>query len=616
VLIAYPFDRSADNNSVSLLPTAVFFAGLILLYSVYIIRGFMGTHHNRKFRDQQLTDEEPPSAPKRVAVVGAGMAGLVAAKELKEEGHEVVVFEKTNSWGGVWASSKKCGGRSWNSTITSTGALNSTLSDSPVPVYNAENGDTPLHFTRQQFHAMLAQYESQHDVFSGDTRYNTEVVSMERIEEKRWRVTSKDDSKQSFVDEFDAVSICTGLNAEPWTPEIEGQGSFRGQEIHVNDYDPKFPTSYKGKNVLIVGVGETAADLARELSANGVNHIYASSRNPTLTLARNFNSQPPDYPESRLVYSGPMFNRWALLILGAITQMYTTAALPARTKPLKAKNWFGLLRPQDTIQGFPSVLASVNTTKSDHLWQELDKGIASLVRGVSKIIPEGVILSDGERINLDTIIYCTGYRTKNSFLPPVKGNEVDSITTASDLYKLTIHPEYNNVALIGFARGLIGAITLSSEMQARWWALLVSEKRSLPGRKQMQKDIDYLRRKGKKFAKPTRTTLTFANSLARNEIGCEPDMFALFKTDKKLWWRLLHGVICNSHYRLFGVHAKPDLARRQLLMPYSLHDPDYRDSIDLFYYLIPVSLALIPIWAFAGKLLPGFVTRSSLETYI
>ena len=133
VLIAYPFDRSADNNSVSLLPTAVFFAGLILLYSVYIIRGFMGTHHNRKFRDQQLTDEEPPSAPKRVAVVGAGMAGLVAAKELKEEGHEVVVFEKTNSWGGVWASSKKCGGRSWNSTITSTGALNCLLYTSPSP---------------------------------------------------------------------------------------------------------------------------------------------------------------------------------------------------------------------------------------------------------------------------------------------------------------------------------------------------------------------------------------------------------------------------------------------------------------------------------------------------
>ncbi|KAK3170394.1 hypothetical protein Dsin_000172 [Dipteronia sinensis] len=37
-----------------------------------------------------------------VAVIGAGAAGLVAARELRREGHAVVVFERENQVGGSW----------------------------------------------------------------------------------------------------------------------------------------------------------------------------------------------------------------------------------------------------------------------------------------------------------------------------------------------------------------------------------------------------------------------------------------------------------------------------------------------------------------------------------
>lgn len=617
VLLAGLVDRLGWS---SVTPTTVFLIGVISLYSTFLLRGFLGGGVNAKFRHVRLSDEELPDRRKRVAIIGAGMAGLVATKELKEEGHDVVVFERTEGWGGVWAGSKKRGGRAWSTTSTSTGSLNSTFSDCPMPIYNEENGVTPLHFSRQQFLDMLVSYNDRYSVFDDCLRTETEVTSIRQLDGGRWEVMSESDGTSS-VESFDALTICTGLNHEPWTPDLPGRGSFRGRELHVDDYDPTQPDAYAGKRVLIVGIGETAADLARELADNGAGHIYAAPRNPTLTLDRNFGSLPPDYVESRLVYSGPMFNRWALL-LSSLPAMLTNRWGPSRTPTRRARDWFRLLRPQDTIKAFPSVIASANTTKSDNLWHVLDQGRGTLTKPIAAVSPSGVMLSDGSDLAVDAIVYCTGYRTKNSFLPPIaddpgQGEIVrKEPLSARQLYKLTIHPDYENVAVIGFARGLVGAITVSSEMQARWWALLVSGKRTLPSVTDMRADIDYLGRKGGRFGQPARATMTFANSLARNEIGCEPDMFALFRTDLRLWWQTWSGVICNSHYRIHGVHAKPDLARQQLLMPYSLHDPRYRDSVDMFYNIVPLSLLLIPAWSLLDKVLPGFATRSALNSYI
>jgi cation diffusion facilitator CzcD-associated flavoprotein CzcO len=38
----------------------------------------------------------------RVAVIGAGMAGILAAIKLREAGHAVLVYEKADRLGGTW----------------------------------------------------------------------------------------------------------------------------------------------------------------------------------------------------------------------------------------------------------------------------------------------------------------------------------------------------------------------------------------------------------------------------------------------------------------------------------------------------------------------------------
>lgn len=611
--------HTAADSFARVSPTAMFVGGLAVFYMLWWLRGVYGLHRERKFDHLADSDEQPPAVRKRVAVIGAGMAGLVATKELKEEGHEVVVFEKTNGWGGVWASSKQKGGVAWGSTATSTGALNTTFSDCPVSVYHPENGDTPSHYTRQQFYDMLATYEQRYRVFEGSLRYHTRVVDMQPLPGERWRLTVEDvASEQTSEEEFDAVTICTGLNHDAWRPTIAGQGTFSGPEIHVEEYDSARPEVYAGKRVLVLGTGETSADLTKELLDHGAAHVYVSHRGPTMTLPRNYTTLPPDHTENRMTYSGPMCHRWGILLTSS-TVMLGNHVRPTRVAPPRARFWFQLLRPHNLLRAFPSIVANINTTKSDNLWWALHTEKATLVPQVQQINESGAVVNGGRQIDVDAIIYCTGYRTRTSFLPQKSNPEQASQAkpmSARDLYKLTIHPDHPTVAVIGFARGLIGAITVSTELQARWWALVISGKRQLPEPVAMNRHMRYLRRKSRKFGQPSRTTMTFANSIARHEIGCEPDMFELFFKDRVLWFRIWTGAICNAHYRLYGVHAKPELAREQLMMPYAFQDPEYVDSVDIIFAAIPLSLLVIPLWSVVSALLPTFSLETALRSYV
>lgn len=603
--------------------TSWFAAAFVLFYAWWLISGMTGRSINRSFAALAKNDNAPPVMPKRVAVIGAGMAGLVAAKELKEEGHDVMIFERTAGPGGVWASSKARGGVAWGATMTSTGALNTTLSDSPTEVFHAEHERWPHHLNRQQFLDLLNEYADRHSVFDGSLRCETEVASMSPLPDQRWRLVIRDMASGSTLDEdFDAVTICTGLNKKAYIPEVSGQDRFAGKQMHVEDYRPADGAQFKGRRVLVMGLGETSSDLVKDLVDQGIEHVYVSQRGGTWVIPRDVANLPPDHCETRLVHDGPMIHRWAMLVLGAAPAAFFPLISPSRLRTVSLSHMMRILVVNHPRKWLLWRLGSLNWTKSDNIYSAMESGRATVLRDIDRLEENSVVFADGFEAEIDAVIYATGYRPGTSLLPPITGQTDNGAisgavpASARDLYKLTIPPHHPNVAMIGFARGQIGAITLSTELQARWWALLVSGKRLLPTPEKMVNFTAEMRHNGRHFHQTTRTTGCFAYSIARNEVGCEPDLFWLFFTDFKLWFAVFMGPICAANFRLRGPRAQPESARQQLLMPQAVQSQDYIDTVDLYMNTLPLATLLLPAYGVYSRLLPGFVSQNATRSYI
>ncbi|KAK7911660.1 hypothetical protein PG985_014141 [Apiospora marii] len=189
---------------------------------------------------------------KAVAVIGAGVSGIIAAKRLRAEGLSVRVFERALGPGGVW---------SYNSDAKALFAtpmydpLETNLprdlmefADQPWPE------DTPLYPSHQQVLGYIRDYSEGVEV-----EYGTEVVDVCKRTPKwpqRWRVTiRKRDSEERISLDFDAVVSCIGTFDKPVMPEHDG----------LAEWEKAYPDTSL-QNVLVVGVGPSGSDIAGKLS--------------------------------------------------------------------------------------------------------------------------------------------------------------------------------------------------------------------------------------------------------------------------------------------------------------------------------------------------------------
>ena len=174
---------------------------------------------------------------RKVAVIGAGVSGLTAARELHQEGHIVVVFEKNDRIGGTWVYDPQTEsdplGVDPNREIVHSSLYLSLRTNLPTqlmgfldyPFVKRENGDPrtfPCHNEVLCFLEKFAEEFGLHKL----TRFNTKVVRVERMEEKKdeWVVESKSRGSEMVTREvFEAVVVCSGHFTEPKLAEIPGK---------------------------------------------------------------------------------------------------------------------------------------------------------------------------------------------------------------------------------------------------------------------------------------------------------------------------------------------------------------------------------------------------------
>jgi dimethylaniline monooxygenase (N-oxide forming) len=194
----------------------------------------------------------------RVAILGAGLSGLAAAKGLAEEGLEPVVFEQSAEIGGLWNYHEEApdgGGPAYRSLKANTSKQLLAFSDYPF------SEDVPDFPTRAELLQYLHRYAEQFNLRRW-IRLNTPVEVIEPANGE-WEVRSRSEGQQ-IRESFEAVIVANGRYRYPHFPDLSGSEIYRGTISHSLSY--KGPEAYTDQNVLIIGAGSSAADLGAEIS--------------------------------------------------------------------------------------------------------------------------------------------------------------------------------------------------------------------------------------------------------------------------------------------------------------------------------------------------------------
>jgi 4-hydroxyacetophenone monooxygenase len=371
-------------------------------------------------------DEIAPDRPYRVAVIGAGMSGLVAAHRLRQAGLDVVVLEKNDDVGGTWLENQYPGCRVDVSNLFYSYSF-------------AQRNDWPDHFSPQG--VLLDYFRGVADEFElrALIRFRTEVTSIELDESTmRWtlQVVGPDGIEEAI--DADAVVSAVGQLNRPNLPDIPGMERFEGPAFHSARWD--HGVDLAGKRVVVIGTGASAAQFIPAVAEEAAD-LTIFQRTPAWFLPT------PDYhdavePEVQwLLRNVPGYSHWyRFWIFWRNVEGFMLAATvdPEWTgdpdQSVSAINEFvrqmlaGYL--QTEFADRPHLLAAVTPAyppfakrfiRDNGIWaRTLKRDDVHLVTDrIECITPEGVQTADGTVHPADVIIYGTGFQASD-FLMPMK----------------------------------------------------------------------------------------------------------------------------------------------------------------------------------------------------
>ena len=189
----------------------------------------------------------------RVAVVGAGVSGLVSARVLRAVGLDVVVLEERADVGGVWSASRRYPGLGLQSDKGSY-----SYSDRPMPA------DYPKYPSGEQVQAYLADYARAHDL-DDVVCLRTKVVAASH-DDQGWHV-EVDGPAGRRTEHADWLVLANGVFSRPHVPDLPGRAEFEaagGVVLHTSGLDDA--ERCRGRDVVVLGCGKSATDIAVALS--------------------------------------------------------------------------------------------------------------------------------------------------------------------------------------------------------------------------------------------------------------------------------------------------------------------------------------------------------------
>lgn len=517
------------------------------------------------------------------------MSGLITCKELLDENHHVVCFETQDAEAGVFNADERKGNTAYASLLLTVSNYAMAFSCFPPEPYEERR-----FWTLREYQRYLARF-AQHFQLRDYIRFGTEVVSIEPWKGKGkdglWLVGWRRGSEHQH-EVFDAVAVCTGAFQNPKLPElpfVQSNGS-RLPVQHAIDFQRG--EDYLGKRVLCLGMGESGADIVHEI---------AGAAEATLLCVRP--SPPPLIPRYDCEHIGPIPNDGETTVhrYGVFLNQYLSRFNATRGRDSHGRR----LVAAATLSQLPTRISARSESVSS---EERDRRTAAFIAEwnrrsyagglpfVSRFLTKNTIFvrdvvdgrlgvsfseltrvdgrrchfSDGTTFDADLIVCCTGYQDAGHPLfqhdPRLKqllGSGIDP----RKLFKHMFHPQLGKrLALIGFARPTQGMLPACAELQARYFALLCSNRRELPHDLEARTRAESAAEADMLQGDPAVRTLVqypyFAEDMARL-IGCSPRLSTQLR-DPALAYKLFYGSMLSYRFRLDGPHARPELAKRVL----------------------------------------------------
>jgi len=362
-----------------------------------------------------------------VAIIGAGMSGLLTAHRLQQAGVDFVILEKNDDVGGTW----------WENTYPGCRV------DVPNHLYSysfAQRADWQFRFTPQTLLIDYFREVADHFGLREHTRFGTEVASAvydETTDQWQLALRTSDGQEETLV--ADALVSAVGQLNRPRFPDIEGRDSFAGPSFHSARWDHSVPLA--GKRVAVIGTAASAVQLMPHVS-DAAHELLIFQRSP------NWISTNPAYTQPL-----PDGLRWMATHVPGYLQWYrftlfwglTEGGLPAcRVDP----NWDGdgrsvseindLLRQFSTagieahlaerpdllavaIPPYPP-MAKRMLIDDGRWWETLKADTTTLVTDhIARITATGIVTADaaGTEVEhaVDVIIYATGFTASDFLLP-------------------------------------------------------------------------------------------------------------------------------------------------------------------------------------------------------
>lgn len=388
-------------------------------------------------------------ATQRVAVIGAGAAGLCTAKYLLARGVEVVVYELGSCIGGLWAYENDSGlGPAYLSLHLNSEARITEYKDFPFP----EGG--PLYPDHAEVRRYLEAYAERFDIVR-HIRFRSSVANVS-AQGDRWRVELGDGSSA----DFDAVVVASGHQGLPTHPAWKAD--FTGEYLHSHIY--RIPEPFRGKRVLVVGMGNSAVDIASDICVV-TKSTTISARSPVLVMPRMLFGLPTSRVLAKLEKS---WMPWPV--------RRTIRELLVRVVHGTMEQW-GFVTPKTRTHptSHPSLM-------SHFVWNRI-----TAKPGIESVSGREVHFVDGTTASFDTVIAGTGYAVDLPFLAPalrpLDGHRLE-------LFLRVVHPRQRGLYFAGMFNVAGGGNIRMMDDQAEWIAELVCGDLALPEEAQMRKVME------------------------------------------------------------------------------------------------------------------------------